>query len=293
MHRPSLFRSFTPPLLPGLAALLCAVLLSGCFGPKYLYENADWLTMRELDKHFCPAGERRDAAKSEVQKLLRWHRKHELPRWVKALNRFAAAIEDDGLKEPDLTRFLDEVTRAWGAWVKRSSDPFEGWLADVRPEELACLQKQFAEYEKESSEEFAANDKRWREKALKRGIDWTERFLGDLSDAQKATVARMINLRRKPAQRVAKARLAANQRFLEAMRNGKAGPAAFRKLTRDPFALYTPEERALVEARRAHFRKVLYATAALMTTDQRRALRTRMQGWAADLRSVARSSPSR
>ncbi len=147
-----------------------------------------------------------------------------------------------------------------------------------------------AVYRKESDERYAGTDAEYRERTIEKGVEWAERFLGDLSETQRATVTKMLDLDRDRAQAASRARLEANARFVAAMRKegGEAGVRAVKAALKDPFALYSPEGKALVQARRAHFRTVLFAAAALMTREQRAELRIRVLSWTADLRAVAK-----
>ena len=86
-------------------ALPFVLLIFGCSSFRVAYNQADWYLAREVNKYLCPTSEQRGALERVAERFLRWHRRHELPRYAKVFRRVARALDRPVKKELLLETF--------------------------------------------------------------------------------------------------------------------------------------------------------------------------------------------
>lgn len=271
-----------------VAALLLAT-LSGCSATRLVYNNADWLLQRELVKHTCPTEAQQDWLKLQLVSLHRWHRRQELPRYVRALRRLTRAL-DRPLTRPAVEALFDELDGARRRLSQRLAAPAAVYLEGLAAPQIACLVRQQQLWTTRLRRELRGPAEgyvaRQRDKLEDRLDDW----MGDLSLAQRGAVDRLLRARRPAHGVVARAWSSWGRRLVAVLR--KAGPrlARTRRLRQamtDRAALYSQRERAAVLAWSRSNRQLTWAAARLMTATQRARLKLKLATLAKDLQALS------
>lgn len=175
--------------LSWLTSLGATLLLGGCFGPAALetaYDNADWLIGKEVERRFCPAAPRRAAFESAVDGFLRWHRKHELPRYAATLRQLASSL-DGGLTRAEFDAVAREVEDAGRRLWKRLTGPSASLLARAESHELECMERSANEGLEKAKVDAAKNTAVVDQ--VKNIVSRLEGFTGAFSDAQTQALA--------------------------------------------------------------------------------------------------------
>ena len=203
-----------------MVPLLAAILLAGCFAPAGLevaYENVDWLIGKELERRLCPAGPRRVEWEQAIDRLHRWHRRKELPRYAGLLRRVAAVL-DRAPTKADLDKLAREVERAATRLRRQVVEPVSRLLASREDRELECLERSTGEALK-AAREAARADVTGAEQAASL-VSRLEPFTGAFDAAQRARITAHYASQAGPS-------------AAELDRRGRAG-AAFIELLRRP-----------------------------------------------------------
>lgn len=176
-----------------IAALLAVlVALSGCSSLQVAYSFADdVLEGRAADMLDLDREERAGLAR-QTEAMIDWHRAEMLPRYARFLNQQADMAEAGGWTPLELSRSF-EAFRALADQTVEGAAPFvaEILIEHTAPEKLQYLEDRMADYLEERFEEERAETAddsiaEW----VDRRVDRFERFVGDLTDDQKAIIRR-------------------------------------------------------------------------------------------------------
>jgi hypothetical protein len=268
--------------------VLCLVVLSGCRLTQLVYNNAEWLLLREADKTICPGSPQRSALRQALRDFLRWHRRSELPAYAALLRRVARGLEQPVTHELVRATTL-EVEQAWSRAARRAARPLVELGLSLGKREASCLTASLARGRRDSDAELAASPEAYAARERRKAAERIEPWVGELSAAQRELLARSLPAR-------ADAAAAARARYLKGLRLAVAiaSPDAARKRrwlqawVSDPYALYSAEERALVKRFGARNRDRLLALAQTLSTAQRSRLARKLGEYASDFEALAR-----
>lgn len=273
-----------------LLSLLVLASLSGCSATRVAYNNADWLLRRELIKHTCPTDAQEAWLKSQLGALHRWHRRAELPRYARALNRLAGALQRP-LTRPVMNAFFTEVDGARDRFNSRLAMPAGVYLSGLAAPQVRCFIRQMQKWNHKGLKELQRPDARYVEGQREKLEERLEDFVGDLTTGQKAAVERLIRARKPTHRQMVTAWHNWGRRLVARIRQtgGKAArEKRAREAVRDRLALYTPAERKVARRWRRQNQEMTWAVARLMTADQRKKLRQRLLALATDLSALAK-----
>lgn len=268
-------------------AAACLALLAACStATRIAYNNAAFAAAWTADDWFDLREGQRDWVKERFGRLLAWHREAELPVYERLLHEAAARVAT-GITEEDARRIYREMRGAYRRAVRRAIPDMADFLLQVSPEQVAYLERRFAESNEKLEREFARGTPRERREArARRYLDRIEDWTGSLSAPQRELV---------------RERVAAiedyTQPWLEDRRRRQAETLALAKSKPPREAMIAGLERVLVDtdawrspayARqlRARDEQVFAMIAALDRTlapEQRRRVHTRIAAWASDV----------
>lgn len=165
--------------------LVClALLLQACSVNRLAYNNADVFLRWQANSYFDFEGEESDALDQRIASLLAWHRAKALPQYARLAEEAASRLLR-GVKREDLDwgydSFRVQVQEAVGAAAGEAA----GLLDRLRPEQLAHLERRFAEENRKfEREQLRGTVEERRKRRLKRNLDRLEEWFGTLTDAQ-------------------------------------------------------------------------------------------------------------
>jgi len=170
-----------------LLACLCTVLiLTGC--TSFAYNRLDWLIPWYVNGYVDLTSEQRKLLRNKLTSPLDWHREEELGNYIDILNQIEAELDGEVTAET-VRRWADEMFGA-ATRVQRSllaiALEFGAQVSDEQVEEfVASLWERQEEMEKEFS---ARSDAEYGDDDYDSLVETLERFLGRLSNEQKATL---------------------------------------------------------------------------------------------------------
>jgi hypothetical protein len=167
-----------------VAALLLAMLLSGCSMVRLAYENADtylrWRANAFLDVH----GEQADELDASINAFLDWHRAHALPQYAKLATEAAQRLEK-GMSPGDLVWGYDSLMAQGRESLRSAATNLAPLLGKLDAAQIAHIEQRLAEENRRFERDFLRGTERARrERRAKRIAGRLEDWVGTLSQAQ-------------------------------------------------------------------------------------------------------------
>jgi hypothetical protein len=174
-----------------IGVLILAALLGACSAVRLAYNNLPTVSYWWLDGYVDFDGAQSLRAREELDTLLAWHRREELPQ-VLALLRRAQTLAPNDITPAQACEFADAIRDRLLATAVRAEAPVAELAVTLSPAQLEHLQAKYAkvnaEYRKEwgSLEAAALQAKRY-----ERFFERHEDFYGALHTEQRAMLRRM------------------------------------------------------------------------------------------------------
>jgi len=180
----STMRLRTAPLLA-----VCAM-LAACSSTRFAYNNADtalrFMASSYLDLDSAQAEEMR----LRIAQFHEWHRANELPAYA-ALMRSASERAARGITTEDVAWGLAGVRARYRGLAAKAAEDAAPVLATLAPEQIAALERKFAENNQKFERKFLASDDEKRRRAqADRMLERFRDFAGDLTEGQEASIER-------------------------------------------------------------------------------------------------------
>ena len=256
-----------------ILALVFAALLAACSAPQLAYNNAHLLLRFQLYGYLDP-DEAQDAMLiAALDRLHAWHRRHELPGYVQALQDIAGRVES-GLQEADIAHARELADARYRRLAERAIEEARPILRTLKDSNFAALERKFAERNEEYVDEFLDGDEAERRKAaVERLREHIERWVklrkdqAALLDALVARHPRLAELRLANRKQLQARALTALQAYAQ---GDEAALEALRAIVVDWERHSTPEYRAALQAWEADLRRTLVQIDRSLSPAQRR-----------------------
>ena len=175
----------------GRFLLLCFLLVcSGCSTVRFAYNNADLYLRWQLGKYLDVEGAQSEELDRHVTAFLAWHRANALPQYVRLVNEAAARFVR-GASQEDLVWGYDSIQAQVLQAVRAGAGEIADLLDRLTPEQIAHLERKFAEDNRKFARDFLAGSvEERRRRRVKRNVERLEEWFGDLSEAQVERVRR-------------------------------------------------------------------------------------------------------
>ena len=172
------------PAVKMLLALALASLLCGCSTLRFAYENADAYARWKVGGYLNLQGDDADELDDRIDEFHAWHRKNELPKYVRlaqeASQRFA-----DGLSRQDLIWGYDSLRAQARESLRKAAELAAPLLDRLSPEQLAQIERRIAEENRKFyRDNLRGAERERRRKRAKYAVDRVEDWVGTLSQAQ-------------------------------------------------------------------------------------------------------------
>lgn len=175
-----------------LPLIVCVVLTTSCSVVSLGYFALPTYAQWQLERTFSFDDAQREQVRLALGDLQKWHKRNELPEYKRLLVE-AKARAAKPLVQSDLTWFTDQITKRWVATAERLALPAAELALTLKPEQLQKMKMRFETQNKESREKYFQPDLKERNaKRLERTVKRYEDFFGELSDAQKQTIASFL-----------------------------------------------------------------------------------------------------
>lgn len=288
--------AFRPPTVVSRTALglllVAALLVGACSSLRLAYSQAPLLTYWWLDGYADFDSNQKPQAKAAIARWLDWHRQTQLPAYRHWLQQ--AAMMMDGQPDADqlcaqfpvLDAFRNQAVAAW-------AEPAAQLARQLKPAQWQHIDAHFEHKNAEWQDDYLQPDPQDRlDAAADRAIDFTERFYGRLSRAQKAWITQRLQQSPwRPENDLAERRHRQRDTLttLQALAQPDLSPSqATAQAQAWLHRLTQPMDAAHAQARAAARRAVCEMAADFhrdATPAQRRHLAQRLGDWAADLDS--------
>lgn len=270
--------------LPALAGAL----LYGCHAMRIAYDNADtflhWRALSYVDLH----GKASDELDARIDDFLLWHRGKALPQYAR-LSADAARRMAAGLSPADLVWGYDAFVAQAKESLHEAAVRIAPMLDRLTPEQVAQIEKRFAEDNRKFSRENRGSEKERRVRRAKRVVGQLEDWVGKLNKAQVERVRQMServpvydDLRERERKRI-QGEFLVIVRAHEAQKRLPAFVDGWER-GRDPALA------ASSKIWRAEFEKMLIDLDRSLTPEQRAQAVTRMRSFSEDFAALATAS---
>ena len=177
--------------LSAVAALL--FVSSGCtsFVYKTVYNQADFLVMRELNRFFDLKDEQRTFLDQRVDRLHAWHRRTELPRYSRALREFRTRFAA-GLQAKDVDWLFAQSRGFRDAAFRRIYDDAYVFLSTLQRGQVGHLRKALKESNEELAEKIQLSRAERLEKRQADTIEFLDDWSGGLRSGQSQEIAALV-----------------------------------------------------------------------------------------------------
>jgi len=186
----SLRRPLLLSLLPTLAVTVCVASCSqiGAGSFKVLYDHADWLLQRAIGHYIDLDSRQTQMVRAQTERLLRWHRREELPLYADVLDDAAERVARR-LTSDDVVWIYSVVAERWQITAGRIADDFAPVVVTLRLDQRSHLAEAF---EHDNARYARKAIDAGREKTIEARTAWLERqieyWTGDLTAGQRGRV---------------------------------------------------------------------------------------------------------
>lgn len=277
-----------------VGVLLLLTLLTACSAVSLVYNTADSLLYVWLDRYVDFTNAQSLVFKDRTAKLLKWHRKTELPRYADFLERSAALMPGE-LQANDLCQKVDELQALARTTVNQAAPDIAEIAVTTELEQLKHLKKAFdtnnRDWIKKNLPEGAAARKR---ALLEQAVERYESFYGSFTRDQEAMLARLLITSPWDAERWLVERKRRQQGFMDLLQSARGQQPSevqkkletyYEQLEVHPDA----NEQRWIESLRVYACQFNADVHKEMSVAQRAYAKKRLLGYASDFRALAAS----
>ena len=268
--------------------LLCVLLVcSSCSTVRFAYNNADLYLRWQVGKYLDVEGVQSEELDRHIATFLAWHRANALPQYVRLVNEAAARFAR-GVSQEDLVWGYDSIQTQVLQAVRAGAGEIADLLDRLTPEQIAYLERKFAEDNRKYARDFLAGSvEERRRRRVKRNIERLEEWFGDLSEAQTERVRRYADRAPFPEGMRDRERKRLQTEFLAIVRAREA-KARFADWAVHWDRGREPAHAAAVRAQRMEYFAMLLDLNKTLTASQRQSAVVRMQELASDFERLSR-----
>ena len=277
--------------LIGLTLLFACLFMAGCSRTSLVYHFSDWFILSKIDFYFDLNDAQEETLKEELERLMVWHRKNEIPKLVSSLEELKFRYQD-GLSQDDIHWVTSKHREFWRSFFRRGTPSFAKFLASVDANQVRHLK-----LEMEKKNEFLAKQMDMTEEELLDDyLDWftglLEDWFGDLNRSQKGKLRSWISINREWVGIKLKSRRHFQNSFASLVNPGKGHKEIEMALMRwvdHPETMGTEEFRVRWENRKKLWHGILLKLDKTFTPAQRKHALERIQDYIDDFRGIAES----
>lgn len=164
---------------------------SGCSTIKLAYNNADFLLVYMIDDYYDLTDQQHEKVKNDIVRILKWHRKEELPDYISIISQFESKAKD-GLTKEETVWTYDTMMNKYFHTVDYLFEDILSFMSVLNDRQIKAMEEKFAEDSENSRKKYLASTREEQlEKRVERTIDQAEDWLGDLSDRQIEQISKL------------------------------------------------------------------------------------------------------
>jgi len=275
---PSALRCFRFPLL-----LTVFLFLGACSSTTFIYNRLGFLLPWYLERYVDLHRDQARALDEQLEPVLHWHRREELPKYIAFLDSLAVDLEEPLTLEQILV-YADTFELAWYRVRDRGLDVLLTLGASLDEEQidefLRSLDKQQLKYERKYLDR---SDEEYFEDAEDEILDSLEDYLGRLSPEQRAEAKRSA----RALERSDHVWLRERARWIDTLRQQLARAPGWQEEVRYSIVHWEsdldPDTMALYDRNTLRIQRLIQTVVNTRTEKQDRRLRRKLEGFREDL----------
>ncbi|HNW82799.1 MAG TPA: DUF6279 family lipoprotein [bacterium] len=240
---------------------------------KLAYNNADFFILKTLNDVGCLDSEQKKTVKQEVKSFMAWHRKQELPVYVKNMREFGKALRSGPITQSDFEKMYVFFMHT----QQKTTDQIKNFAVDfamsMPVSQVECAFTKLEKGGEERKKELAEDRDKYYKKMKKEMVKQTKTVLGSVTDEQIAMIDTIVP----PLEE----EIAANQatkRKRDYLKSVFLRPPTDEKRNElmtaisSPDSIYTDTEKKLIEKRLERAKEGLWKLTQTFTEKQRKYL---------------------
>lgn len=280
-----------PAFLRLLLCAACLLLTGGCSTVRIAYNNLNTVATWMAHDYFDLDAAQRDEFARRFERLHAWHRREELPEYIRFLENIRQRTAR-GLRADDVLWVVDGLKQHYARIAAHSAADAADLLATLTPAQAASFRLQLVKSNRKFRETHRSDDgKAARRKALeRRALEQLHDWVGPLTDAQEKQVIGLLQVPLVDELRH-RDRLRRQREFFTLLELRHGDRAEFTRRVRDWLVNWESGRNAadarLVDAAWQARAGYYAAVDRLLTAEQRRHLLYRLQDYIDDLSALS------
>jgi hypothetical protein len=174
---------------------LIVVFLCGCSMARLGYNNGETVSYFWLNSYIGFDADQKPWVKKELASLFAWHRRTQLPEYLPLLAQAKKRVHKP-VTEAELARDYEEIRRRILIITDRAAPAAADLALALRPEQLASIEKKFAENNEKFRKEHLRGDLAQRQRdRYKRTMKQAETWFGNFSGEQERQIRQLSDAR--------------------------------------------------------------------------------------------------
>ena len=199
-----------------MAVLL--MLLTGCGMARFAYNNGETLSYMWLDRYVNFTDEQRHRFKPELSRIFDWHRRSQLPAYIKLLEGAKERV-DRPATQIEVKADADRLRQRLLMIVESSLPAMAEVALSMQPDQLAHLQNKFSDNNEDYRKDNLDGDIEQRQRArYRKALKQAEHFFGNLDRDQKQRLRQLSDARPLNNELVLQVRMRRQQEMLVLLR---------------------------------------------------------------------------
>ena len=287
-----------------LVLLAAAALLAAACGgltTKLAYSNAAlayrnlppmlaWMVDDYVDVH----GPQKEWVRDRIDRMMEWHRTHELPEYRRFLERVLAETNEP-FTVAEVSGAYVELRGHYRRAVERALPDIAEFMMQMDPEQAAQMEKKLAKDNRQLAKEATKGSAEERhERRVKRFLEHVDNWLGSVTPAQRELVeSHYRGLPDLNEERLAdrKVRQAQTLALIRSRGGREQTVAGLRRLLLETDSWRNPDYVRKLDQRDKRFFEMFAALSGTFTPEQRRHLQGRIRGFMKDINNLTAGGP--
>ena len=174
---------------------LLVVFLSGCSMARMGYNNGETVSYFWLNSYISFDADQKPWVKKELANLFAWHRRSQLPEYLPLLEQAKKRVQQP-VSEAELVRDYEEIRRRMLVMTDRAAPVAADLALALRPEQIASIEKKFAENNEKFRKEHLRGELAQRQRdRFKRSMKQAEIWFGNFSGEQERQIRQLSDAR--------------------------------------------------------------------------------------------------
>ncbi len=167
---------------------LFILLFSGCSRTRFVYNYLDLFLLWKLDDYVTLNNEQEDEVKQQLQLLLEWHRKDQLPRYIQFIEQIQKNTQTK-MTEEQFQQYFETIEVFLRDLMIQAEPDISKLLFLLDLEEQNELIKNLSEKQEQLEKKYLKlNQEKYKKKRIKRTEKSLKRFIGKLTTRQKKSL---------------------------------------------------------------------------------------------------------